>query len=236
MQIISLIKQTCLDLWALLFPNNCNACGNALVQGEECICIECQYKLPRTNLHKVPDNVIERAFWGKTKIERATSFTYFAKEGMVQHLVHQLKYKGKTEIGIKLGELFANDIKDSDFINEIEFIVPVPLHPKKMKIRGYNQSEMIAIGMSNVLGIPVNTEVLYRAEFTETQTRKSRYERAINTQNVFAVRNTEQLAGHHVLLIDDVLTTGATIDSCASALKQIKDVKVSVASIAFASN
>ena len=229
------IRQLGSDLLSLFSPPVCCACATALVRGEQTLCVNCLMKLPQTNFHRFRDNMIEKSFWGRIRIERATSFFFFVKGSNFQHLLHALKYKGRSEIGVYLGKRFGNElITESDF-SHFDCIIPVPLHRDKLKKRGYNQSEMIARGMSKAMDIPVDTKTLVRSTFTETQTKKSRIERWENVKSVFAVNAGSNLNGRHVLLVDDVLTTGATIEGCAQALlKEYPTVKISVATLAFA--
>jgi ComF family protein len=190
--------------------------------------------LPKTNFHLKKENPVAQIFWGRANVFSATAFYYFNKGNKVQHLIHQLKYKGSYETGIFIGELMGCELKESALFNTVDMIVPVPLHPKKIKKRGYNQSEMFGKGMTKGLNRPMNTEVLYRQQFTETQTRKSRTERWENVENVFKVKNPEALSGKHLLLVDDVITTGSTLESCIHALETIPNVTISIAAIATA--
>ena len=218
----------------LFFPRICQVCGEKLYQQEEIICSKCIYDLPRTNFHLETKNQLETMFWGRFPVEKATALLYFKKGSSYRKLIHQLKYKKKPEIGIYLGRLLAEDL--GNWAAGIDYIVPVPLHPKKKKIRGYNQSEMIANGLSEILKIPVDTQTLIRATFTQTQTRKARYERWENVKSVFAISDEETFQGKHILLVDDVITTGATLEGSAQALLGVRDLKVSIAAIGMASN
>jgi ComF family protein len=219
---------------ALLFPRICKACGKVLFKNEEIICTKCLYNLPQTHFHRYPDNAVMQIFWGRLNLYSATAFLRFTKTGMVQKLIHQLKYKGNYEIGIFLGELCGSKLKDSEYFNTVDVVIPVPLHWKKEKKRGYNQSEMFARGLSKTMGAELNTKTLLRKIHTETQTKKSREERWQNVSDVFALSTPEQLAGRHILLVDDVITTGATLEASAAQLFTIPDVKVSIATIATA--
>jgi competence protein ComFC len=224
------------DFSRLFFPDNCAACGNILVTNEETICTSCLYHIPKTNYHTRPDNPVSEVFWGRTRIEKATSFFFFHKSTHYQHIIHNLKYRGNKDVGILMGRYFATDLKDNDFHSDIDMIVPVPLHPKKLRLRGYNQSEMIARGIADVWKIELNPQSLKRTTFTETQTRKSRIDRWLNVESVFEVADPETIKGKHILLVDDVLTTGATLEACANALLKVDGVKVSVATLAYAKN
>jgi ComF family protein len=235
-KISQLVRTWGSDLISLLYPELCCACGATLYRGEKILCTRCLVKMPKTNYHQYKDNPVEMVFWGRVQIERATSFMLFVKGGKYQHLLHQLKYKGRKDIGIHMGELFARDLIGSEDFLKPQFIIPVPLHPDKEKKRGYNQSQMVAQGLSNILQIPINNETLYRKTFTQTQTKKSRYERWENVEEVFGVQKPENIAGKHIFLVDDVLTTGATLEGCSQILKQAADVKISILTLAYASN
>ena len=224
------------DFVSLIYPRTCAICGNSLFQNEEILCTPCQYHLPKTNFHLLKDNQVSRVFWGRVKIENAASFLFFTKGSKVQRLIHQFKYKGKKQIGVKIGKLYAYELKKSKLYDEIDFIVPVPLHPKKQKKRGFNQSEYFGIGLSVGMDVELKTDILFRIKASETQTKKTRFKRWENVNEIFEVRDKKQLKGKHVLLVDDVITTGATIEACAQALHKIPDIKISVVSIGVAVN
>jgi len=190
--------------------------------------------LPRTNFHLLADNPVSRIFWGRVNIEMASSFLFFSKGNTVQHLMHCLKYKNNKEVGIILGKVYGYELKKTEIYSSVDKIIPVPLHPKKLKLRGYNQSEMISKGLSESMGIPVETEVLIKNTATDSQTHKTRFNRWENVSEVFALQNTEKVENQHLLLVDDVVTTGATIESCTGLLLTIKNVRVSLATLACA--
>ena len=178
--------------------------------------------------------MIARVFWGRVELFSATSYLFFNKGGSVQHLMHSLKYKSQKETGVYLGKLFGKDLLKSPLFNTIDLIIPVPLHPKKFHLRGFNQSEVIASGIGHVMEIPVECNKLIRLVNTDSQTRKSRYSRWENVRSAFGVENPEDISGKHVLLVDDVLTTGATLEACAATLLEIEGTRVSVATLAYA--
>lgn len=223
------------DFISLIYPHICMACGKSLYKYEECICLYCRYHLPRTNFHNDADNPVSKLFWGKAPMHSAAAYYHFQKGGKVQHLIHQLKYKERSEVGVYVGELYGKELAASPLFNTADIIIPVPLHPKKLRKRGYNQSEMFADGLSRSMRIPVNSTALTKISTTETQTRKSRFSRWENIKEAFHLENNTILENKHILLVDDVITTGSTIESCINMLNQIPGVKISVAAIACAS-
>jgi len=216
------------DFINLLFPNICEACGTSLYKNESTICTRCLYHLPKTNFHTHAENPVETLFWGRIEIQLATAFFFYAKESLLQKLIHKLKYQGKKEIGYELGMFLGGTLKNSDFIL-VDLIIPIPLHYKKEKKRGYNQSEYIAAGIAKTMNKPIKSNIVERHLASSSQTSKSRYERWKNVENVFKVKNGAALKGNHVLLVDDVLTTGATIEACAKEILGVPETKVSVA-------
>jgi ComF family protein len=220
------------DLICLVFPRICACCGNSLWKHEEIICTSCDFRLPRTRFHLESDNPASRTFWGRVVVENATAYLYFNKGNKAQQLVHLLKYKGRKDIGIFFGEQHGRLLKESADYQSVEMILPVPLHKKKFMKRGFNQSEQYAVGISRVMQIPVNAHILERCHFSDTQTKKSRFERWKNVSDLFTAKNTSQLEGKHVLLVDDVITTGATLEACIRVLSDIPGIRISVAAIA----
>ena len=234
MTLITTLKEWWDALLSLFFPRCCVVCGHSLSKGEEILCLSCNIKLPRTNYHLKEGNTIEQLFWGKIPIERATSFFFYRKGSDFRQLLYQLKYHGEKEIGVVMGRYIATEILSSGFFDGIDVIVPIPLHPKKEKIRGYNQSNCLAQGISALTGIPINTTSVRRTKHTETQTHKSMIERWENVDGIFLLDNPERFENKHVLLIDDVLTTGATITACAAAFEKVKNITFSVLTLAIA--
>lgn len=229
-----MLKKYLQSLTQLVYPNLCIICNECLVQGETCICHECLAGMPRTNYHRQPDNEMERRFWGKAPIEAATAFYFFTKGSPYQHLLHALKYKDNKLIGEVLGRYAAADWLDSDRFRSFDMVVPVPLHPKKFALRGYNQSECIAKGIVQVLETHIDTQHLVRTQQNTTQTRKTVYERFTNTEGIFSVVDTEVFANKHLLVVDDVMTTGSTLEACIQALTKCPGTKVSVFTLALA--
>lgn len=219
---------------SLFFPRCCIICSNPLAPGEACLCAHCNMNLPRTKLYAYNDNPVEKLFWGKIPLERATSFLYYRKGSDLRYLLYRLKYHGQKEIGEVMGRYMATEMLSSGFFSDIDVITPIPLHPKKQRLRGYNQSEWIARGISAVTGLPLDIHSVIRCKNTTTQTRKTTFERWENVDGTFTVRFPERVAGKHLLIVDDVLTTGATIVACASALAEVEGVRISVLTLAVA--
>jgi ComF family protein len=234
MSYFSTLKSLLDDFIILFYPSLCAGCQASLVRGEEVICICCQADLPKTGFEKIMDNQVSQLFWGRAEIQLATAFCGFDKGGIMQHFMHQLKYKGSKEVGEMLGKLLGNDLKSSRPYLEIDLIIPVPLHPKRERKRGYNQSTEIGRGISAAMNKPLITGNLIRNHYSETQTNKGRFERWENVKELFSVKNPESLEGKHILLIDDVVTTGSTLEACANVLLKVPGVRVSIATLAYA--
>lgn len=219
----------------LFYPQVCPACGNLLMQNEETVCLSCRYLLPKTMYEKNADNPLAQSFWGQVNFNAVTAEFFFSKTGKVQHLLHQLKYQGNKDAGFFLGQQLGESIKDSELFQGIDYIIPIPLHPKKEHLRGYNQSLVISQGVEDKTNIPIMRDCLARKVFTSTQTKKSRDERWENVKDIFEIRNHKMLENKHVLIIDDVLTTGATLLAAGKTLSQIHNIKMSAATAACAS-
>ncbi len=222
------------NLLELFFPSLCITCGNRLLSREKFLCFECWADLPVSNFHLVKENKVALLFWGRTEIVNATSFFHYRKGSKYQRLIHFSKYKGMKELGMETGRRFGAVLSETDDFNSVDVIVPVPLHPKKLKKRGYNQSEWIARGMAETLKKPISADNLYRKIHTSTQTKKNRFERWQNVDGIFGIKDENSFGGKHILLIDDVVTTGSTLEACAFQLLKINGAKVSIATLAFA--
>ena len=221
------------DFFNLIFPKICFACNGVLLKHEDVICTSCQFSLPKTNYHLNKENPLTKVFWGRVDVQHVAAFYFFKKKGRVQNLLHQLKYKGAKEVGERIGEMYGLDLLKSKWIKSIDCIIPVPLHPKKLRKRGYNQSEYFARGLSKSTKKGLETTILYRNKHSDTQTKKSRFNRWENVSEIFSINNSEQIIGKHILLVDDVVTTGATLEACVKALLNV-DCKVSIVTIASA--
>jgi competence protein ComFC len=226
------IQEWVTGLIHIFFPEICVICEVALVKNEKVICSLCSYKLPQTEYTDFNNNLSAQRFLGRVSFLNIDSFLYFTKDGIVQKLLHELKYYGKKEIGYELGVRFAKNIYRYNWYKDVDYIVPVPLHKKRENERGYNQALIIAQGMADILHIPVQHKVLKRVVNTPSQTKKSRQDRLINLENAFLIRNKSYFENKHILLVDDVMTTGATIECCIKQLNNCKNIKISIATLA----
>lgn len=219
----------------LLFPNLCNACDKPLVKGEETICLFCETRLPLTNYHlSSKENPLIDKFIGRLDIEFALSYLFYDKGGNTQQLLRALKYNGKEEVGNYLGFNYGELFKEQNHpITSYDIIIPLPLHPKKQKKRGYNQCDSIAKGLSESIGIPYNNEIVKRNINNITQTGKNRIERWRNVENIFKIDYSTQLLNKSILLIDDIITTGATLEACGREILKIEGTKLSILTIAY---
>ncbi len=222
------------DFWFLFYPNVCEACGASLSRNESVLCVKCLYDLPRTDFSLDLENPIVQLFTGRIKIEKATALFTFQKGSRFRKLLHGLKYRNKPEIGVLLGKELGAEMMKSRNFEDIDYIIPVPLHPKRQKKRGYNQSEAIGEGLSKVTKIPMLTDVLLRNVETVTQTKMTRDERWKNVSGKFIIKNEETIASKHILLIDDVVTTGSTLEACGEILLIVDGLKLSIAVLAIA--
>jgi len=222
------------NILSFFYPRLCVACGRPLQQHEQLLCLRCMLHLPETQYHKEHDNPLKFIFAGRVRVEEVAALMSYKKGNAVQRILHALKYDGQKEIGSLLGEYYGIQLAQEARFNSVDYILPIPLHPKKQRKRGYNQSEWIAKGLSEGMRKPYLTDVLVRSQYTETQTRKSRFNRWENVKEVFAIQNREKVVGKHLLLCDDVLTTGATMEAAIQQLLVIEGVKVSVVTLASA--
>ena len=224
------------SLFYFFYPKLCLACNYTTPPIDEWLCLSCKLRLPKTNFHLAKDNAFTERFWGRVKIEAAAGMYYFKKGGRTQNLIHNLKYKKRSQIGVILGNIYGKELKKSPYFQDVEIIVPVPLHWKKLRKRGYNQSSVFAEGLSETMEIPWVVDGLRRNENSESQTKKSKMSRLENVMAVFEVKNRKKLEGKHILLVDDVLTSGATLEACATKILEVPGTKVSLVTIAVAMN
>ncbi len=221
------------DIFHLFYPNLCTTCSRELLSGEEILCSFCSHDLPIINHKNFKNNQITQIFYGRIPIENATSFLYYRKVGKVRELIHQLKYKDNEKVGVFLGNWFGYILKEIQEFSDIDCIIPVPLHTQRLKERGYNQLTKFGETLSEILEIEYNPKILIRVTSTKTQTFKQRFERFSNTQTKFQLTNYSILKNKHVLLIDDVITTGATLEACCNELLKTKNLKISIVTMAF---
>jgi ComF family protein len=219
------------DFIQLLYPRLCVVCNETLGRQERFICMHCMIRLPYTHYWREKDNPAAQLFWGKVQVEWVIPFLHFTKSGMVQKMIHQIKYRNSPELAEYLGMLFGNILKDTD-LSQADVITAVPIHPQRLKQRGYNQSEKIAMGIGRVMGLPVESRIVERRMWEDSQTHKGRYERWENVQDAFVLVNPAAVAGRHIILVDDVLTTGATLEACASSIAAADNVKLSIVTLA----
>lgn len=228
---IALIK----DIVDLFFPPTCCGCGKPLVGNEQKLCTTCLMQLPETLQAAMPGNTTEQRLVGYYPYQAAYSHLFFTQQGITQHILHQIKYHGDAELAVFMGRLMGKAIEDSHRFDQVDIIIPVPLHRKKKRKRGYNQSEKLCQGIIEAFHRPVSSDNLFRITHTRTQTRKNRQERLDNMKGVFQLRRPSELEGKHILLVDDVLTTGATTGACADVLLAVKGVTISIATLAVTS-
>ena len=227
-----LLKSILTDTLHLFYPQLCNGCGSDLLHKNNLLCLKCINNLPHTLFARYAGNPVEKYFWGRLNIVAAHSEFYFSKESLIQHLIHQLKYKGNTGIGLYLGEMMGESLINSSRFKNIDGLIPLPLYPDKEHKRGYNQAAIICHGISEAMHIPVLNGNVIRQRPTETQTLKHRTQRWENVAESFIVKNAAALKGKHLLLVDDVVTTGATLEACGSVILQSTNVKLSIATLA----
>ncbi|MDL2289901.1 ComF family protein [Paludibacteraceae bacterium OttesenSCG-928-F17] len=222
------------DLLNLMYPPVCLACGKNLLGTEEHLCLSCLHHIPKTNYHLQKDNPVEERFWGKVPVFRASSFFLFNKGSSFQKILHNLKYQGAKELGSYFGKCAGIDLLQSPDFSSVDYIIPVPLHPDKLKKRGYNQSEWIAGGLAESMNKPVDTAHLIRTQANVSQTNKNVYERYENTAGIFELTDNTIFSGKHVLVVDDVLTTGSTLEACVQALLPTENIRISLFTLALA--
>lgn len=218
------------DLIDLFYPKVCAGCSHVLLAGEHVICTACRHEIPLTNHHLVRKNEAFQKFYGKLPVEYAGAMFWFHKKGIVQEMIHKLKYKGQQEIGGAVGHWYAPYL--SDLTQNIDAIIPVPLHPKKQKQRGYNQVEKFGKALAESLDVTYEDHLLIRNIYANSQTKKNRADRSDNSQSVFGISGIPDEIGKHYLIVDDVLTTGATLEACGRALLKIPKTRISIACIA----
>ena len=223
-------------LFHLFYPHNCIGCGSDVIQNENFLCLDCINDLPYTNFAMHANNPVEKKFWGRIALASAMSEFYFSKGSMVQNMIHEFKYRGNKKAGNYFGNLMGKSLLNSNRFSNIDVIIPLPLFERKEKLRGFNQAEILCNGIAEIINKPVIKKNVIRKVFTETQTKKHRIERWKNVEGIFYITDPQSLEGKNILLVDDVITTGATIDGCGTEILKIKNVTLSVASLAIATS
>ena len=218
----------------LFFPKVCSACHEVLNDHEQDICTNCRNDLPVTNFHFNQDDNVLKVFYARVKVENGTALLRFEKKGLVQQLIHNLKYKGQESIGVFLGDWLGGELKTVKEYSEIDIVIPVPLHKNKLKKRGYNQVAKFAKHIAIALNVQYVDNVLLKVTNTGSQVLKSRFARWTNNEELFTLQNKNAIANKHILLVDDLITTGATLEACINVLNQAENIKISVACMAIA--
>jgi ComF family protein len=218
-----------------LFPHVCEGCGTDVLDEDHFLCLQCGATMPKTDFHFYPNNPVEKTFWGRIPVTAATAQYYFTKESMMQHLLHQLKYRGHKELGLYLGRLMGHALASSNRFRYIDVLLPLPLFPTKERTRGYNQATVLCEGIADVLQKPIAKDAVIRTIQSESQTKKSRIDRWLNMEGKFELKNSAAIEGKRVLLVDDVITTGATLEACGGAILQAQNVQLSLAALCFSS-
>ncbi len=230
---MSLLKEWTSDFLHLIFPHNCTGCGSDIVSEEQQLCLRCTEALPSTNFFEQPGNPVEASFYGRIPVRHAAAAYYFTKDSLIQHLIFQLKYRGNKQIGSYLGMMMGREMLAGNRFNDVDLLIPLPLNPKRELKRGYNQATQICQGIQTVLDKPLLEKAVVRKVYTETQTHMGRINRWQNMDGVFAVNAPEMLQGKHILMVDDVVTTGATLEACAMEILKIPQTTISIATIAY---
>jgi ComF family protein len=228
-----MLKNALHPLLHLFIPHHCAGCGSDIMSREQVLCMHCINRLPVTGFHNHADNPVEKTFWGRMPVADAASYLYFSKDSLLQHIVHELKYKGNKELGLFMGRKMGEVLLQTHRFTGISALVPLPLFAARERKRGYNQALILCIGMAEVLSLPVLGDVICRHTSSETQTNKNRINRWLNMQGKFELKQPEAIAGKHILLVDDVITTGATLEACGQELLTAPDSRLSIMTMAY---
>ena len=221
------------DFSHLFFPHLCAGCGTDAIGVNSVLCVRCNHQLPVTNFHLHPDNPVEKIFRGRIPVKSASSFCYFTKDSVVQRLLHQLKYKGNKEVGYYAGRMLGTSLMQSERFNTVDALIPLPLFAAREKKRGYNQAAILCQGIAATMNIAILSNIISRATFTETQTHKNRVQRWQNIEGRFELKDSKAIANKHVLLVDDVITTGATLEACGQELLKAENLQLSIVTLAY---
>lgn len=229
-----IIKEVCQDFFELIFPAVCVACEHPLIRGEGQVCTKCKASLSKTNFHLLEESPLEKLFWGRIPIQHIWAYLSYHKGGKTQKLLHSLKYRNNQLLGVELGQWYGYDLLAANLAQHFDYIIPVPLHASRLRSRGYNQSELFAQGLSAIMGVPCISTAVVRSTATSTQTKKARYARWLNVEAVFEAKDTAAIKGKHLLLVDDVVTTGATLEALGQVFLEAGCKGISIVTIAYA--
>ncbi len=232
---LTTLKTTFHSISHLFFPQLCLGCGSDAISNNETICIECLYKLPETNFENIEDNAVSKSLSGRVPFVHASAIYYFTKQSILQSIIFQLKYKQQSNLGIELGKLMGKKLSQSKLYEDVDVLIPLPLHPKKLRQRGYNQTQVLCEGIQTVWDKPIINNAVIRQQNTKTQTKKGRINRWENMEGVFTIDNEQLIIDKHILLVDDVMTTGASIEAFYQAIEHISNIKISVCTLAYTS-
>ena len=228
------LKSYYLGLWELFFPIHCLGCENPISQNHSPLCVYCRHQLPLTRFYLQSNHPMDRVFYGRIPVESSIALCYFKKGGIVQQLIHNLKYRGQQQVGHFFGQWLGDEMIKSKKFDTIEGVIPVPLHPKRLRKRGYNQVSRFGKAIANQFNVPFYEAILVRQKNTQTLVQKNRQERWKALLNAFTVEQKKSIENKHLLLVDDVLTSGATLEACAEKLLEVKGVRISIATMVFA--
>jgi ComF family protein len=217
----------------LFLPHHCAGCDSDIISRQQVLCMHCIDRLPLTNFHMHANNPVEKIFWGRIAVTCAASYLYFSKDSLLQRIVHHLKYKGNKELGLFIGRKMGEALLQTNRFNDIDVIVPLPLFAARERKRGYNQALVLCHGMAEIFNRPVLHQVISRRSLSETQTHKNRIERWQNMQGKFGLQQPGAIAGKHILLVDDVITTGATLEACGQELLTAAGTRLSIMTMAY---
>ena len=228
-----MFKNVLHPLLHLFAPHQCAGCRSDIMSRQQVLCMHCINRLPVTSFHYHPDNPVEKIFWGRMDVTAAASYLYFSKDSILQHIVHEIKYKGNKELGLFMGRKMGEALLQAKRFNDIEALVPLPLFSARERKRGYNQAFLLCQGMKEVLSLPVLNKVIRRQTSSETQTTRNRIERWLNMQGRFELMQPDAISGKHILLVDDVITTGATLEACGQELLTAANTRLSIMTMAY---
>jgi ComF family protein len=228
-----MLKNALHPLLHLFIPHHCAGCGSDIMSRQQVLCMHCIDRLPVTGFQQHAGNPIEKIFWGRMPVTAAASYLYFSKNSLLQHIVHELKYRGNKELGLFLGRKMGEALLNTNRFNDIDALVPLPLFAARQRKRGYNQASILCQGMAAILSLPVLEQAITRHTSTETQTNKNRIDRWLNIQGKFELKQPAAVAGKHILLVDDVITTGATLEACGQQLLTAPNTRLSIMTMAF---